>query len=111
MSITTQRLGGRGAQRSAARTAVAAPAAAWTGAAAVSAPPPALARATQVLVVTTAPWDTTGGTLRRCSGDATGAWRAEGAPVPVVVGRTGLAWGVGVAPDGAGEPAKREGDG
>ena len=82
-----------------------------TSAATPAAPPLALARATQLLVVTTATWDTTAGTLRRYSRDATGAWRAEGARVPVVVGRTGLAWGVGVAPDAAGEPAKREGDG
>src|SRR5688572_22684092 len=73
--------------------------------------PAALARATQLVVVTTATWDTTGGTLRRYSRDATGAWRAEGARVPVVVGRAGLAWGVGVAPDASDEPAKREGDG
>ena len=81
------------------------------GAAAAAGPPAALAGAGQLLVVTTSTWDTTGGTLRRYSRDAAGAWRAEGAPVPVVVGRTGLAWGVGVAPDEAGEPAKREGDG
>jgi D-alanyl-D-alanine dipeptidase len=87
------------------------PRAATTTAATVAAPPPALASANQLLVVTTATWDTTGGILRRYSRDASGAWRAEGAQVPVVVGRTGLAWGVGVAPDAAGEPAKREGDG
>ncbi|MFL5581978.1 MAG: L,D-transpeptidase [Gemmatimonadaceae bacterium] len=73
--------------------------------------PAALAPAGQLLVVTTPTWDATGGTLRRYARDAGGAWRAEGAPVPVVVGRTGLAWGVGVAPDVAGEPAKHEGDG
>ncbi len=76
-----------------------------------AAPPAAVRRAGQLLVVTTATWDTTGGTLRRYSRDATGAWRAEGARVPIVVGRTGLAWGVGVGPDAAGEPVKREGDG
>jgi D-alanyl-D-alanine dipeptidase len=87
------------------------PCAAQTTAATVAAPPPALARASQLLVVTTATWDTTGGMLRRYSRDATGRWRAEGARVPVVVGRTGLAWGVGVALDAAGEPTKHEGDG
>jgi D-alanyl-D-alanine dipeptidase len=61
--------------------------------------------------VTTATWDTTGGTLRRYSRDATGRWRAEGARVPIVVGRTGLAWGFGFAPAAAGEPTKHEGDG
>jgi L,D-peptidoglycan transpeptidase YkuD (ErfK/YbiS/YcfS/YnhG family) len=69
------------------------------------------AQASQLLVVTTATWDTTGGALRRYARDGDGAWRAEGAPVPVVVGRTGLAWGIGLAPDAAGEPEKREGDG
>src|SRR5919109_291309 len=88
-----------------------APRGATTTVAVATTPPPVLAQATQLLVVTTATWDTTGGTLRRYSRDASGAWRAEGARVPVVVGRTGLAWGVGVAPDAAGEPAKHEGDG
>jgi zinc D-Ala-D-Ala dipeptidase len=117
MSIDTQRLSRRGARRFAGRMAVAAlvaclaPHVAPTAAATATAPPLALAQATQLLVVTTATWDTTGGTLRRYSRDATGAWRAEGARVPVVVGRTGLAWGVGVVPDAAGEPAKHEGDG
>jgi D-alanyl-D-alanine dipeptidase len=100
-----------GAVRFIAGLAVATLVAAATSAATTTAPPPELARATQLLVVTTATWDTTAGTLRRYSRDASGAWRAEGARVPVVVGRTGLAWGVGVAPDAAGEPAKREGDG
>ena len=102
-----QRLGRRGTRR----IAVAALVAAATSAATPTAPPPTLARATQLVVVTTTTWDTTGGTLRRYSRDATGAWRAEGATVPVVVGRTGIAWGVGVAADAAGEPAKHEGDG
>ena len=111
MSIDTQRLGHRGARWFAARVAVATLVAYGSVAATATAPPPALARATQLLVVTTATWDTTGGTLRRYSRDGTGRWRAVGARIPVVVGRTGLAWGVGVAPDAAREPAKREGDG
>ena len=116
MSIDTQRGGPRGARRIAALIAVTAlavclgPSAAATTAA-VTQTPPSLARATQLLVVTTATWDTTGGTLRRYWRDPTGAWRAAGARVPVVVGRAGLAWGVDVAPDAAGEPMKREGDG
>jgi D-alanyl-D-alanine dipeptidase len=116
-SIDTQPLHHHGARRFAGRIAVAAlvawlaAGAAPTNAATATAPPPALARARQLLVVTTASWDTTGGTLRRFSRDASGAWRAEGSPIPVVVGRTGLAWGVGVAPDAASEPSKHEGDG
>jgi D-alanyl-D-alanine dipeptidase len=111
LSSATKRRRRRGSRRFAAGIAVALLVAALTTAATPTAPPPALARATQLLVVTTASWDTTGGTLRRYLRDATGAWRAEGPRVPVVVGRTGLAWGVGVAPDAAGEPAKHEGDG
>src|SRR5688572_27782019 len=117
MSIDTQNFSRRRARRFAASIALAAlvaclaTRAAPTAAAPATAPPPALARAAQLLVVRTATWDTTGGSLRRYSRDASGAWRAEGARIPVVVGRTGLAWGVGVAPDAADEPAKREGDG
>jgi len=43
--------------------------------------------------------------------DASSAWRSVDRPEPVVVGRTGIAWGVGfdgVSTDG---PHKREGDG
>lgn len=80
-------------------------------------PPEALARATQLLVVTTTGWDSTTGELRRFVRDDVGsAWRREGSAVPVVVGRSGLAWGVGfdsLAADGAttAGPRKREGDG
>ena len=89
-----------------------APAAAQTSTARVDVRPAAIRRASQLLVVTTATWDTTGGILRRYSRDASGRWRAEGARVPIVVGRTGLAWGAGFArAAAAGEPAKREGDG
>jgi D-alanyl-D-alanine dipeptidase len=115
MSIDTQHLSRRSARRLTAGIALAALVAclvprAPTTAAAAAAQPRALTQATQLLVVTTANWDTTAGTLRRYSRDATGAWRAEGMRVPVVVGRTGLAWGAGLAPD-AREPVKREGDG
>jgi len=69
-------------------------------------------RSQQVVVVTTPGWSSTTGTMQRferASPDA--EWRAKGAREPVVVGRTGIAWGVGfdgVATDG---PHKREGDG
>jgi D-alanyl-D-alanine dipeptidase len=111
MSIITQGLTRLRAQRFAIGIALASLVAALISAATPTAPPPALARATQLLVVTTATWDTANGTLRRYSRDASGPWRAVGTGVPVVVGRTGLAWGVGLAPDVEGEPAKREGDG
>ena len=52
--------------------------------------------ARQLVVVTTPGWDSTSGTLAWYSrDDATGGGRAERRGVPVVVGRTGLAWGVG----------------
>ena len=72
-----------------------------------------LARSRQVLVVTTRDWDAVGGVLRRFERrSARGPWARVGADVPVVVGRTGLAWGVGlVETRGAEGPRKREGDG
>ena len=64
-------------------------------------------------MVTTRDWDAVGGTLRRFERRrAAGAWSQAGGDVPVVVGRTGLAWGAGLVPAGAGAgPQKREGDG
>ncbi len=72
-----------------------------------------LGRSRQLVVVTTRDWDAVGGTLRRFErGGARGSWAQVGADVPVVVGRTGLAWGVGlVAAGGRDGPRKREGDG
>jgi D-alanyl-D-alanine dipeptidase len=84
--------------------------------------PPRVATATQaagpldgarqlVLVVTPA-WDSTSGTLRRFvrASDAD-AWRPVGAVVPIVVGRTGVAWDDSQVRPATGEPVKREGDG
>jgi D-alanyl-D-alanine dipeptidase len=72
-----------------------------------------LSSATQLVVVTTPGWDSTTGEFRRYSRDnPSAAWRQHGAAVPIVVGKTGLAWGVGFDSDAvAGEPHKREGDG
>lgn len=72
-----------------------------------------LSFATQLVVVTTAGWDSTTGELHRFYRDHPYAsWREEGRAIPIVVGKTGLAWGVGfdTAATG-GEPHKREGDG
>ncbi|HEX6558862.1 MAG TPA: L,D-transpeptidase family protein [Longimicrobiales bacterium] len=76
-------------------------------------PERALADATQLIVVTTSGWDSITGELHRfVRSDATAAWRSAGSAVPIVVGRTGLAWGVGFDRVGeASEPHKREGDG
>src|SRR5574338_1211642 len=67
----------------------------------------------QLLVVVTGAWDAVDGMLQRFERDtADSAWKAVGARVPVVVGRSGLAWGRGVADDAAsGGPVKKEGDG
>ncbi|HEX8285533.1 MAG TPA: L,D-transpeptidase family protein [Pyrinomonadaceae bacterium] len=75
--------------------------------------PAALARSRQLVVVTTRDWDAVGGVLRRFERrGARGAWARVGADVPIVVGRTGLAWGVGAVETGGAEgPRKREGDG
>ena len=69
-------------------------------------------RSQQVVVVTTPSWSSTTGIMQRFERAAPDLeWRAIGAREPVVVGRTGIAWGVGfdgVSTDG---PHKREGDG
>lgn len=73
--------------------------------------PAELARALQMVLVTTASWDTTGGRLQRYErGSTNEAWRAVGASVPVVVGRAGLGWDDALAAP-PGQPVKREGDG
>lgn len=78
----------------------------------MTASPSPIAPAQQLIVVTTADWDSTTGTLRRYERQGT-AWRAIGAPTSIVTGRTGLAWGIGF--DGVGDsvstPHKHEGDG
>jgi len=65
----------------------------------------------QLLVVTTANWSELHGMAQRYERHAKG-FKKLGSPFPVVVGRTGLAWGRGLEPstpqDG---PSKHEGDG
>jgi D-alanyl-D-alanine dipeptidase len=66
----------------------------------------------QLVVVTTPAWDSIAGTMRRFTRMRPGlTWRADGAPVPVVVGRTGLAWGADSLGRRGRGPRKREGDG
>ena len=57
----------------------------------------------QLVVVTTADWNVDHGTLRRFERDG-GAWRVVGAPQPVLIGRSGSAWGIGLHP----QPAKTD---
>jgi D-alanyl-D-alanine dipeptidase len=80
-----------------------------------AAEPPALARSTQLIVVTTSGWDAVDGRLQRYQRTAPGrAWRAIGDPITVVVGKSGLGWGIGAVPLTAAhvavDPIKREGD-
>ncbi|HST59184.1 MAG TPA: L,D-transpeptidase family protein [Longimicrobium sp.] len=91
-------------------------AAAAHGRAAPDGPAPLRAEADsalQVIVSTTADWDSVGATLQRYERDAVGRpWRRVGAPIQANVGRSGLGWGTGLhASHPAEGPAKREGDG
>ncbi len=58
-----------------------------------------------------ASWTAVPATLRRYE-RASGGWSAVGGAIPVVIGKSGLAWGIGIAPAPAdGGPVKHEGDG
>jgi D-alanyl-D-alanine dipeptidase len=78
--------------------------------------PAALHSSTQLVVVRTADWNAVDGTLQRYERKAAGKkWQAVGKPVTVVVGKAGLAWGIGVlSADELGavtnDPNKKEGD-
>jgi len=66
--------------------------------------------ARQLVVVTTVDWNVDHGTLRRFERGA-GTWHLVGAPQPVLIGRSGSAWGIGLHPKPSHGPMKREGDG
>lgn len=73
---------------------------------------------TQMIVVTTAGWDSVEGRLQRYQrASPHKKWKAAGEPVTVVVGKSGLGWGSGIVPAeglpgrGASDPVKKEGDG
>lgn len=65
----------------------------------------------QLVVVLTPNWDAPQGRLARFERDASSAWRPVGASFPVMVGRSGSAWGLGVHAPQADGPQKAEGDG
>lgn len=68
------------------------------------------ADAGQLVLVTSADWNATGGELRRFErGD--GGWTQVGGAVPITLGRTGSAWGIGLNSARDDGPVKREGDG
>jgi D-alanyl-D-alanine dipeptidase len=78
---------------------------------ATSTPDPLFGTSTQLIVVTTPDWDATSGSLTAYE-RRNGTWTAIGDAIPVVVGRTGLAWGSGLPLPLAQEgPVKKEGDG
>jgi len=65
-----------------------------------------------LVVVVTPSWTSTTGSLTRFERSARSeAWTRVDIPIPVVVGRTGLAWGVGFDDLGVDGPHKHEGDG
>jgi zinc D-Ala-D-Ala dipeptidase len=69
-------------------------------------------RSEQLIVVTTPDWAATTGSMRRFERTSpTTEWHAVGIPVSVVVGRTGIAWGVGFDGVSSEGPHKHEGDG
>ena len=76
-----------------------------------------MSKCTELVVVTTADWNSSQATLRRYARPNIRApWKEIGEPITVVVGKTGLAWGKGAIsvdaqvgkPD---DPVKKEGDG
>lgn len=64
----------------------------------------------QLVLVTTPDWNADHGRLQRYERDA-GGWRAVGDATPVMVGRSGSAWGLGLHAAPSAGPVKREGDG
>ena len=68
---------------------------------------------TQLLVVTTSSWDAVQGKLQRYErANLRGRWQPVGQSVSVVVGKSGLSWGLGLrSVHAASSPIKKEGDG
>jgi D-alanyl-D-alanine dipeptidase len=66
----------------------------------------------QIVVVVTPSWTSTTGTMQRFErATPASAWSSIEAAIPVVVGRTGIAWGVGFDGVSTEGPHKHEGDG
>jgi L,D-peptidoglycan transpeptidase YkuD (ErfK/YbiS/YcfS/YnhG family) len=66
--------------------------------------------ATQMVLVTTADWNADHGQLARYMRTRDG-WRRVGDAQPVMIGRAGAAWGLGLNPPQKNGPIKHEGDG
>jgi L,D-peptidoglycan transpeptidase YkuD (ErfK/YbiS/YcfS/YnhG family) len=67
-------------------------------------------RARQAVVVVTPDWNADHGTLHTYE-RSNGAWHEVGARQPVMIGRKGSAWGIGLHPGELPGPVKQEGDG
>jgi D-alanyl-D-alanine dipeptidase len=79
------------------------------------APPPFVSpidpASTQLVTVVSADWSAVPATLTRYE-PKDGAWSTVGEPVPVVLGKSGLGWGIGMKPAPSSDgPTKKEGDG
>lgn len=72
-------------------------------------PIPAASR--QLLLVRAASWSAAWGTLQRYERDVHTEWAPTGAPIPINLGRNGLAWGRGLHASQPSGPRKTEGDG
>ncbi len=73
---------------------------------------PSFERSLQIVVVTSPGWNSISGTARLFERKNTASkWTAKGTPFPIVVGRSGLAWGDETDFDGTPAKVKKEGDG
>ena len=71
-----------------------------------------LSGSSQLLLVTTSDWSAVDGTMQKYERRSGTEWQPVGQATPIVVGRTGLAWGKGVVSTIAFHgPRKAEGDG
>jgi zinc D-Ala-D-Ala dipeptidase len=75
-----------------------------------SAAHPNLQDSSQLLIVTTKGWDDIHGTAQRYE-RVNGKWKKLGSQIGISVGRSGMAWGVGVYQFDRPGPIKKEGDG
>jgi L,D-peptidoglycan transpeptidase YkuD (ErfK/YbiS/YcfS/YnhG family) len=73
--------------------------------------PAAWSDASQMVLVTVPGWNAVQGTLRTYQRSGGGAWREVDRARPVVIGHSGAAWGIGLAPAQHDGPQKHEGDG
>ena len=77
-----------------------------------------LSHSSQIVVVTTSNWNAVEGRLQRYERSSNqDTWQPVGEPMSIVVGKSGLGWGIGVSATHdstvriASDPVKREGDG